>query len=104
MGVSNGNRPTNQSHRTKIVEVVAQVGGPVTFDVTRRQPLTDHLALVLHAVPHFDTELGSPRLDDTFDLLGHDEQGYANRSQSLDAEPVGTANSYRLPAVLRNGR
>jgi hypothetical protein len=35
MRISNGNRPADQCHRTKIIDVVAEVGGTVTVELTR---------------------------------------------------------------------
>ena len=71
MSIGNRDRPADQAHRTKIINIVAQVGSTIQTDTMLRQPFADHSALVLNTVHDLDTQLGCACLDDGIDLLGH---------------------------------
>jgi len=73
MSVGNRDRPPDQAHRTKIVDVVAQVRRTVSGNLVCRKPFQHHLALVLDVVHRLDAQLGRTGLDDWVDLLGDDE-------------------------------
>ena len=55
MRVGDRHRPSHHTHGTKIVDVVAEVGGMIQGNAVICQPIAYDRALVVDAVDHFDT-------------------------------------------------
>jgi hypothetical protein len=78
MSVGNRNRPSDQTHWAKIMDIVAKIGSSIARNLARCQPVRHHSAFILNAMPQLDAELGRAGLDDGVDFLAHDQHWYPN--------------------------
>ena len=103
MRIGNGNRPADQTHRTKIVDVVAQICSTVARDADV-PPASQRTTWRLSSTPCRTSTPSLAARAWTTGLISLDtiSMRYANRPQPLDAEAVGPADPDRLPAILRD--
>jgi hypothetical protein len=92
MRIGNRHRPTDKTHWSKIVDIIAQVRGPIRIDASHGKPVSYHGALVTDAMGYVDAELGRASLDDRVNILGHNQQRYPNRQQPFDTKAIGPAD------------
>jgi hypothetical protein len=100
MRIGNGNRPPNQLHRAQIVDVVAEVRGPLRRNALLTKPVANCIRFPINPVQHVDLQLRCPRPDHPVGLLGQDQHGYADVAQALHAHAVGPADPHGFVAVL----
>jgi len=73
MSIGNRNRPANQAHWTKIIDIIAEIGSTMQGNAVSCQPVAHHGALVHYALRNFGTQLGRAGSDDWVDLLGDNQ-------------------------------
>jgi hypothetical protein len=100
MRIGNSDRPANQLHRAQIVDVVAQVRGPLGRNALLTKPVANGIRFPVDPLQHVDPQLRCPRPDHPVGLLGQDQHGYAGVTQPLHAHAVGPADAHGFAAVL----
>ena len=100
MRISNGNRPPNQLPRAQIVDVGAEVRGPLRRNALLTKPVANCIRFPIDPVQHVDLQLRCPRPDHPVGLLGQDQHGYTGVAQPLHAHAVGPADPHGFVAIL----
>jgi hypothetical protein len=103
MRIGNGNRPPHQLHWGQIVDVVAEICGPLCRHAMLTQPGANGLRFSFDPVQYVDLQFGCTRSDHPVGLLGQDQDRHPGLPQPFHTQAVGPADPHGLVPVLVHG-